>query len=147
MSTPFASVVIESIELGSRGCWLWTGYVTPDGYGRWGTGKGRTGAHRWAYREWVGPIPAGLVIDHLCHDPKVCAGGPACDHRRCVNPAHLAAVTKRENDARTTYTAMTHCKRGHEFTPENTYTGRGVRQCRACQRAAVAAYRARRRAS
>lgn len=35
--------------------------------------------------------------------------------------------------------AKTHCKRGHEFTPENTEFSQGARQCIACRRARVTA--------
>jgi len=58
-------------------------------------------AHRIAYQLVVGPIPDGLVLDHLCHtrDPD-CADNANCPHRRCVNPAHLEPVTRRENIAR-----------------------------------------------
>jgi hypothetical protein len=38
----------------------------------------------------IGPVPAGMVLDHLCHTLATdCIGGPRCQHRRCVNPAHL----------------------------------------------------------
>lgn len=112
------------------GCWLWTGRSSRDGYGRL-TYKGRdVSAHRVAYELAKGPIPAGLVIDHLCRVPA------------CCNADHLEAVTQRENLMRgltipAVNAAKTHCKNGHEFTPENTYRapGRpGTRCCRTCQR-------------
>lgn len=62
-------------------CWLWTGRKEKAGYGKYCG----TVAHRWAYRELVGPIPAGLTLDHLCYV------------RHCVNPAHLEPVTLLEN--------------------------------------------------
>jgi hypothetical protein len=82
-----------------------------------------------AYELAIGPIPEGLTIDHLCRN------------RGCVNPAHLEAVTNRTNLLRGDGIAAlnarkTHCKRGHEFTPENTYVWReGTRACRACHTA------------
>jgi len=84
-------------------CWPWTGFVQSNGYGVRSThnpGETRL-AHRIAYEQLVGPIPAGLVLDHLCHtrDPD-CADNDGCPHRRCCNPAHLEPVTRRENIAR-----------------------------------------------
>lgn len=102
------------------GCWLWIGRVDRNGYGdvTQPVGDGvmkRTGAHRWSYEHHVGPIPPGFVIDHLCRNP------------RCVNPAHLEAVTNRTNILRgvglsAANAAKTHCKHGHEFSPANTGT-------------------------
>jgi hypothetical protein len=85
-------------------CWHWQGAPTTYGYGELGIG-GRAGrnvlAHRFAYELCVGPISPGLEIDHVCHniDPT-CEGDLRCMHRRCVNPAHLEAVTNDENKAR-----------------------------------------------
>ncbi len=110
-----------------NGCWLWTGQ-TLRGYGR--TSGSNKFAHRAAYVMVKGPIPAGLTIDHLCRN------------HGCVNPAHLEAVTNRENilrgDSRSAQNARkTCCKRGHPFDAENTYIrpNRIGRQCRACHAA------------
>lgn len=111
-------------------CWLWTGPLNPaTGYAQIRMG-GRGGTyelvHRWAYREAKGPIPKGRHLDHLCRV------------RHCVNPDHLEPVTARENVLRgvgpsARNQTKTHCKRDHEFTPENTYvTKKGTRSCRTC---------------
>lgn len=113
----------------SDDCWTWTSWISTSGYGLI-TIKGKTvTAHRWAYETLVRPIPEGLVIDHLCRN------------RLCVNPDHLEPVTNRENIMRGEGVAarraqQTHCMRGHEFTPENTYVYRDgrARKCRACER-------------
>lgn len=72
-------------ELGE--CWLWTGSIMRNGYGRMCVGKWQL-AHRLSYEWFVGSIPEGTEIDHLCR--KV----------NCVNPRHLEAVTKSINSCR-----------------------------------------------
>jgi hypothetical protein len=130
-------------ELGP--CWVWTGAKMGSGYGVFYLNSQNVGAHRATWELHVGPIPDGLEPDHLCHPSDgSCLKGKKCPHRLCVNPAHLEPVTRRENVRRSTSLsaknmAKTHCDRGHEFTPENTYVkvlpdGRESRQCHACRR-------------
>ena len=132
------------------GCWIWQRALDRDGYGVMQATR-RDSAHRVAYLAFIGPIPDGRVLDHTCHSTdRTCPGGNDCLHRRCVNPAHLEPVTPGENTQRGTSPSAlnarkTHCHRGHEFTPENTYVWSGGRSCRACQRLAVAAYKIRKR--
>lgn len=101
------------------GCWEWTGGRTPEGYGMiWVDGKQNL-VHRWAYEHWVGPIPDGLVLDHLCRNP------------RCVCPAHLEPVTQRVNLMRgygvcAQNNRKKSCPEGHPFV------GRGLNGGRVC---------------
>ena len=101
-------------------CWIWRLRLNPYGYA---TGRAKF-AHRLAYEEWVGPIPAGFEIDHLCRV------------KSCVNPDHLEAVTGFVNRSRAkTSQSGTRCLKGHEYTPENTEWDRkrGTRRCRQCR--------------
>lgn len=135
---------------GEDGCWLWTGSTTQAGYGKFKWRGVSFYAHRLTYETFVAPIPAGWVIDHLCRNPP------------CCNPRHLEAVTPSVNTLRApvhlwrTNAEKTHCKWGHEFTPENTYNppgryrvsdGRPRRDCIECRREATRRQRARKRAS
>lgn len=134
------------------GCWRWTG-ATARGYGAFKlTTRHTTSTHRLAFEALVGPVPHGLELDHTCHtnDPS-CAGGPTCLHRACCNPAHLEAVTHRENNLRSPVLGRalakaqqvvrdrTHCPSAHPYDDENTgWTKSGWRYCRACNRARAA---------
>ena len=115
-------------------CWEWTGARSPAGYGRIKGDNGTLQAHRVAYELTHGPIPDGLFVMHSCDNPP------------CCNPAHLSVGTNADNvhdsmrkgraRSGSRFAGVTHCLRGHEFTPENTYVRRdtGARQCRACRR-------------
>ncbi|MFE9372297.1 HNH endonuclease [Streptomyces sp. NPDC006711] len=131
-------------------CWIWQKALDRDGYGVIQATK-RDSAHRVAYLAFIGPIPEGLVLDHTCHSmDTTCPGGSDCLHRRCVNPAHLEPVPPGENTQRGVSPSAlnarkTHCHRGHKFTPENTYARPDGRACRACQNAACAEYKRRKK--
>lgn len=119
-----------------NGCWEWTAAINNMGYGTFGQAPGvKVYAHRWAYQHFIGPIPEGTVLDHVCHttDPH-CDDGLLCRHRRCCNPHHLEPVSAAENTWRSKAATKTHCVNGHEFTPENTWyrPDRRARCCRAC---------------
>jgi hypothetical protein len=120
-------------------CWPWTKTRLVSGYGQVYVGRDSgfaagilALAHRVAYQLAVGPILEGLTIDHLCRN------------RACCNPAHLEAVTGRENGLRgfsppAINARKTHCIHGHEFTEENTYRPpSGQRECIKCKRAFAA---------
>lgn len=116
----------------NTGCWLWTGELKPSGYARFTIcrdgKKKKFAAHRFAYEVFIGPIPSGLQIDHLCRV------------RSCINPLHLEAVTQRENllrgvgpsaiNARKIY-----CTNGHRLPEIPTYYRCGPeRVCIICKR-------------
>lgn len=109
------------------GCWLWIGTMTEGGYGIFYLSKtDPVLAHRHSYQQHVGSIPQGLELDHLCRV------------KSCVNPAHLEAVTHRENVLRgqgvaALHAAKTHCVRGHPLEP---MPNANRRFCRVCSRAA-----------
>lgn len=110
-----------------QGCWIWQRARSSDGYGSVNRKGQPSGAHCFYYLDLVGPIPDGLELDHLCHV------------KPCVNPGHLEPVTHRENVRRHYAHAPkkpigTHCTKGHEFTPENTYETATQRFCRICKR-------------
>lgn len=126
------------------GCWRWTGTIRSDGYGMLGIRQDSVLAHRLAAEMFIGPIPEGLTVDHTCHNADETCPGGVCLHRRCINPDHLAIVTHGENvragrGIAAQRARQTHCKRGHELTPENTYNlNTGRRRCITCNRAWVA---------
>lgn len=119
------------------GCWEWLGRIMPNGYGMLGIGQRSKGekktvySHRLSYEVFIGPIPDGMDLDHLCRN------------RCCCNPAHLEPVTRSENSRRGMGAVMlgllnstkTHCAHGHEYSPANTiYRKGGGRSCRICRK-------------
>ena len=124
----------------NTGCWLWTGHCMKDGYGQFGIKATEVLlAHRAAYKFFVGPIPDGLELDHLCKT------------RCCVNPRHLEPVTHLENIRRgdagvvriAINASITLCPQGHDYSPENTRiswckygTSEKLYPCRNCRECA-----------
>jgi HNH endonuclease len=121
-TTPFEDRFWSRVDRSGPGCWPWMGSRNQGGYGTFHIkGPGGSGAaHRIAYELVVGPIPAGLTLDHLCRN------------RACVNPAHLEPVTMRINVLRGTAPSALNAR--NEFDEVNTYWRYGKeRICRACQ--------------
>ena len=117
----------------NTGCWIWTATSNPDGYGLFWYDKKMSGAHIAAFLLAGEEIPTGYELDHLCRV------------RACVNPAHLEAITHRENLRRGGAARQSpKCKKGlHFFTKANTYVQpNGNRICRKCQTARHRKYRA-----
>lgn len=119
----------QTVEYDTNGgCWLWRGWVSPEGYGKGYDPKIKRNkpAHRLSYESFVGPIPDGLVIDHLCRV------------RSCVNPAHLRVATNTENvmcgvGITAKNAVKTHCPKGHAYEGDNLLVFKGWRQCRICR--------------
>lgn len=124
MNKPPRERILDRVLVDSNGCWLWqrarhktTGYAVITLQNR------QRLAHRAAYELFVGPIPEGLTIDHLCRV------------KHCVNPEHLEPVTMRENTLRGESPAALNaqkelCKRGHTF---DRVDAAGRRVCRRCK--------------
>lgn len=123
---PLATRLMEKFEV-TPDCWPWNGSLNDAGYGQIYDNVTRRPlrAHRVIFEMYRGPIPDGMVLDHLCRN------------RWCVNPDHLEPVTRGENVRRGARGGrQTHCRNGHEYLPETTYiTPAGTRQCRVCKKA------------
>ena len=124
----FMSFVIRSND---SDCWNWSGSIDGGGYGGFRRSKESGGkwirAHRVSYELFVGPIPSGRCLDHLCRV------------RSCVNPKHLEPVTIGENCRRgltgINSSSKTHCPKGHPYSGDNLYINTyGKRECRSCIR-------------
>lgn len=111
-------------------CLLWTGSKNNQHYGqvrRKSPTRKMWLAHRYAWTLVFGTIPKGLLVLHN-----------HTGNRNCVNPTHLHLGTQVDNvrdmlAAGTHWPATkTHCKRGHEYTKENTRMWKGSRVCRTC---------------
>lgn len=121
--------VLHRLMITNNGCWV-TSYSTKStGYAAITVNPTqRTYLHRFMYEHYVGLIPAGLQIDHLCRN------------RRCINPDHLEPVTPGENARRgmapnILISRSGFCSNGHEMAGENLRVYSGKRRCAACHRA------------
>lgn len=150
VAIPIADRISSNTIVDQRGCWVWQRTINSEGYAAIGISPGGGAAqvtrlgHRVSYETFRGPIPDGLVLDHLCRN------------RACVNPAHLEPVTVRENIMRSPIApaalnaAKTHCPHGHPYDEDNTYrlpSKPSHRYCRACMRASSRARSRRKRAA
>ena len=130
------------------GCWEWQSSIRGNGYGAFFThlkpeGRKCHGAHRYSWELANGAIPEGLWVLHKC------------DNRICVNPDHLFLGDRTDNmrdcaaKGRVSTigkSRQTHCKHGHEYTPDNVYINpQGHRRCKTCQCAAAIRARSRTR--
>lgn len=153
---PIADRMAENIRIDPSGCWIWTGVIGSDGYGKINLGSKADGTHAmyqvhrvvWAMTMGLSDPPKD--VDHQCHNEEAaCPGGPTCLHRRCVRPSHLREATRGENlragrGLAASKAAQTHCIRGHLFDETNTYiAANGTRKCRACRNLRAREYRAR----
>lgn len=117
--TRFRSRIKKSSE---SDCHVWTGPLDKDGYGSFYLRRKNRRAHRAAWYDMHGPIPEGLVVNHICKN------------RACVNAQHLQVVTAGENTLRdsTTISAINarkvHCPQGHPY--DRRYrNGKGYQRC------------------
>ena len=120
-------------------CWRWSGATSTNGYGVFKVEKKLKKAHRLTYEYFIGDIPYGLVIDHLC------------ENKMCVNPFHLEAVTIEENVRRAAENRRYErvqsdkgCINGHPFNRIKTRinkSGHIQRYCLSCLGLSVASSR------
>ncbi len=128
---------LNHVVFDPSGCWLWTGYINPNGYGcAHSNGETRL-AHRLAYAIFIGPVSSEHDLHHRTESPFNCLGP------RCVNPEHLLPLTPRvhaleytPNNILAIRNGATTCVQGHELNEENSYVYPGTtkRRCRICNR-------------
>jgi len=126
----------KRITVDDNGCWLWNGAkFKSGGYGAIRIAGKTLRLHVFIFEILVGPVPEGMQLHHRC------------EVKRCCNPDHLKIRTQLAHSAEH---LATHCKQGHELTPENTIihrprSGQRHRQCRECRKEAARRWRERNR--
>lgn len=122
----------------NTGCVLWLAATSAQGYGSFWDGARLVGAHRWNFERKRGPVPPGLVLDHV-----------VCDTPSCVNEWHVEPRTSGQNTLRSSvavaarYARRTHCSRGHRLGGNNIVPGT-PRCCQACKLAHMRRFEQRR---
>lgn len=124
--------LLEKCYAAESGCWQWIGAQNRKGYGQLFFRGKLWVSHRVAYTIFVGEIPEGMTVDHLCFN------------KGCINPAHLEPVTALENTQRakragrhrpSTQYPPGYCAAGHQYTEDNVaIRPDGRRRCKMCAR-------------
>jgi hypothetical protein len=131
LNTTAEQRIARATSVDGNGCWVWQRGRDGNGYGRIRFQGVAYPTHRFSYEVHRGPIPDGLVLDHLCRNIL------------CCNPDHLEPVTQEENLKRGQAPNMvTHregvCRRGHELTGHNViHRGDGRIRCRECHNSGI----------
>lgn len=120
---PILERFFSYVQREPSGCWLWIGMLNNKGYGTFYVHEygNKKAAHIFSYEHFVGPVPEGLELDHLCR------------MTRCVNYEHLEPVTHKENMHRGVKASRAHCAEGHPFSGDNLIIDNGTRRCRICR--------------
>lgn len=132
---PYRTTVYDlmiRLRVDENGCLIWPGKKQRDGYGIARVNGKDVRAHRAVYEHYKGPVPDGLVLDHVKE---------RCKSRACCNVEHLEPCTITENILRAhpdiygrAGRNKTHCPYGHPLSGENVrFDNRGFRSCGTCR--------------
>lgn len=140
-ATPIKERLMKRVIYVPSGCWEFRGKKNKLGYGIIEDPISKeTLAHRISFMIFRS---MGTPIKNLCVLHR-------CDNPPCINPNHLFPGTRQLNNLDkllkgrniTPNKYYTHCKRGHEFTKENTgYKTDGRRKCKLCVKIRYKEYR------